>query len=157
VLYLDSSALVKCYVREKGSEAVLARLRSGERVYTSALSYFEVLPALARKVREGELELSAFQQARDNFQHDWLFSLSKIEVDVRLIGGLEELILKLPLRGADTVHLSAVLWLRDAGMLGLDIAGGDNVLDFGLADKKLRRAAEDCGLNVFDPETATGA
>jgi len=154
MVYLDSSALVKCYVREKGSDAVLARLRSGERVFTSALSYFEVFAALARKVREGALETKDFQTARDDFQHDWVFSLSMIEVDVRLMTGLDELILKHPLRGADAVHLSAALWLRDAGRLGLDIAGGDTALDFGVADKTLRRAAERCGLRVFNPEVA---
>jgi len=156
MLYLDSSALVKCYVREAGSKAVLARLHSGERIFTAVLSYFEVFAALGRKLGDRALEAADFERAREDFLYDWQNSLSRIAVDARLMSGLEALIRRHPLRGADAVHLCAALWLRDSGGAGPEPAGTGAELEFGVADRKLRRAAEKCGLIVFDPEEISG-
>jgi len=56
VLYLDSSALIKRYQNEQGTEALNARLRQEARdlrsVFTSVLTYAEIHAAFARRARE---------------------------------------------------------------------------------------------------------
>ena len=49
MLYLDASALVKRYSNEKGSRAVVERFESGEKIFTSVLSFGEVHASFARK------------------------------------------------------------------------------------------------------------
>lgn len=59
--YLDTSVLVKAYVKEERSEEVLALLRQARtaplavRVFVSRLAYPETAAAIARREREGSL------------------------------------------------------------------------------------------------------
>jgi uncharacterized protein len=76
MLYLDSSALVKRYVQEEGSKAVTSRFETGEKLYTSVLSFAEVHAAIGRKYREKELTAKQKEKLIDDFLADWLFSLS---------------------------------------------------------------------------------
>ncbi len=39
MIYMDSCVLLKRYVRELGSESTEARFQSGEKIFTSILSY----------------------------------------------------------------------------------------------------------------------
>jgi len=55
MIYLDSSALVKRYIKEVGTEA-LRSMMAGERITaTSKLAYPEILSAFMRKRRAGEI------------------------------------------------------------------------------------------------------
>ena len=54
-LFLDTSALVKAYVLERGTEAVHEQLRRADEIAISVLAVVEFCAALSRKVREGAL------------------------------------------------------------------------------------------------------
>lgn len=56
-IYVDTSALVKYYYPEEGSEAVESRLLGASRVFLSQLSLVEMASALAKKLRARELRL----------------------------------------------------------------------------------------------------
>lgn len=152
MLYLDASALAKRYFVEKGSQAVAARFESGERIFTSMLSFAEIHSVIARKFRNKEYGREEFSRLRDEFQSDWLFSLSKVELDLRAMLALPGLIENFPLRSSDAVHLSAAVWLRDSLRVGALGGGTDEVVVFGASDKRLTEAAASFGLDVFDPE-----
>lgn len=152
MLYLDTSALAKLYWREPGTDALLQRLRGKELVFTSALSYAEILAALGRKHQAGELTTRALEGARDSFLHDWIFVLNVIEVDTKTMSALPDLVVRYPMKAGDAVHLSAALWLRDTCRLVPEFSAGDNRLEFGVADKALARIAGECGLAIFNPE-----
>lgn len=51
-LYLDTSALVKCYIAEDGSDDVIALMADAAAVATSLVTRTEVAAAL-RRTREG--------------------------------------------------------------------------------------------------------
>ena len=53
ILYLDTSALVKLYVREHGSAAVRALVERADVVATSVVAYAEARAAFARLVASG--------------------------------------------------------------------------------------------------------
>src|SRR5437879_11791786 len=61
MLYLDASVLAKRYFTERGTDAVQTRFRSGERIFTSVLSYAEIHAALGRKYRARELKANDFE------------------------------------------------------------------------------------------------
>jgi len=52
LIYWDSSAFVKKYLREEGSAAVVHRLTDDPAVATSILSYAEIRAVFARKASE---------------------------------------------------------------------------------------------------------
>lgn len=143
MLYLDASALVKRYFREAGSEAVNARFAVGERIFTSVLSYAEVQAALGRKCHQGRLSRADFKRARDSFLQDFVFNLSILEVDTNTVAAVPALVERYPIRGADAIHLSAALWLRDRVRLVAEFAAGEKTVEFGTADKQLEGFARD--------------
>jgi len=152
MLYLDSSALMKRYVVEKGSSALNARFERGDNIYTSLLSFGEVQTALARAFKVDRLTRQDLIGSREAFLNDWLFGMSSIEVNIHTMTALPELVENYPLKSADAIHLSAAIWLRDRLRLrGHRLVPKDEV-EFGVADRRLGQAAEKCGLLVFNPE-----
>lgn len=149
MLYLDSSVIVKRYVREAGSDLVRARCMREELLFSSALSYAEVLAALSRKRRDRDLSRSEFEKATHDFLRDWLY-FQKLELDVKTLGAVRDLVERFAIRGADSVHLSAAIWLRNATLWREGLASDS--LEFAVADAALARIAAELGLTVFNPE-----
>ncbi len=156
MLYVDSSALLKHYIREPGSAALNAKLNETSLhqagVFISVVGYAEILAIFARRVRENLVSESQARLLRDEFLDDWMFSLSPVELTVGVIGFISELVNKHPLRGADAIHLASALWLRDALRLGRQFGAVNRSITFVSADKQLNRAASAEGLQVFDPQ-----
>jgi len=141
MIYFDSSALVKRYLREKGTELVKSIIGAAEVVSTSKLTYPETLSAFARKLRAGEIEKKPFQVALEQFQDDWK-RLLVIEFHDQLLDVIRALMQKYALKGADSVHLSSALWLEEALK--------ENVT-FITSDGNLLKAAEAENLKTINP------
>lgn len=152
MLYLDSSALVKRYVLESGSAQLRQRLNRGDLVFTSQLTYAEILSVLGRKYQDRMMDRKAFLKLRGAFLADWSFALNRLEVSATTMSAIQHLLESFRLRGADAVHLGAALWLRDSVLAGQAPAGGDAAVEFGVADLRLAKVAAQCGLAVFNPE-----
>ncbi len=156
MIYIDTSALAKRYITEAGSAQVRRRLAksadSGEHIFTSVLTYAEILTLFGRRYRAGEFDLQAFRKASDDFLADWLSALNVLELDTRTMSALPELTVRYPLKSADAIHLSAALWLRDGSRLTGEFAGRHALLEFVVADKSLARIASGCGMTVLIPE-----
>jgi uncharacterized protein len=151
MLYLDSSALVKRYVAEKGSAALNARFDRDENIYTSVLSFGEIHAALAHAHRSKRLTTEDFTRSRDTFLNDWLLGLSAIEVNVQTMTALPALVESYLLRAADAIHLSAAIWLRDT-LRSQGHRPAQDDIEFGVADVRLGEAASKCGFRLFNPE-----
>jgi predicted nucleic acid-binding protein len=138
ILYLETSNLVKLYVREKDSDAVRESVKGAEAVATSVLSYAEARAAFARKLREKGISEEAHKAVKGTLDRDWpsYFVLNVSAGTARSAGDLAE---KHMLRGFDALHLAAAVELRTAGVSGLR---------FSTADTRLRDAAR---LEGFEP------
>ncbi len=138
ILYLETSSLVKLYVREKDSEAVRACVEASEAVATSVLAYAEARAAFARKLREQGITRDAHGAVKRALDADWpsFFVLNVTAGTARAAGDLAE---KHGLRGFDALHLASAVELRTAGVADLR---------FSSADDRLRAAARAEG---FDP------
>jgi predicted nucleic acid-binding protein len=138
ILYLETSNLVKLYVREKDSEAVRGSVEASEAVATSVLAYAEARAAFARKLREQGITKDAHGAVKRALDADWpsFFVPNVTAGTARLAGDLAE---KHALRGFDALHLASAVELRAAGV-------GD--LRFSSADARLRAAAQAEG---FEP------
>jgi len=141
MIYLDSSALIKRYLREVGSESVNAILLSEKTVATSKLAYPEILSAFVRKHRAGELAQKPLRSVIGQFESDWKYFFI-IEFHNDLFPAIKVLIEKYPLKGADTVHLSSALWLKHSAR---------EDVRFISSDLNLLKAAESEDLHVINP------
>ena len=108
IVYLDTSALVKLFVIEDGSEIVEdLRLRS-DALSTSRIAYVEACAAMKRRWREKRLSQRDYLDARRMLADQWTdFALTDIN---ELKAG--ELAAKHNLRGFDAIHLEAALEVR---------------------------------------------
>jgi uncharacterized protein len=152
MLYLDASALAKRYFHEKGSNVIAARFESGEPIFTSILSFAEIHSLIARKFREREYGRVELRRLRDAFENDWLFSLSKLQLDLNAMTALPRIVENFPLRASDAIHLSSAVWLEDGLRLGTMGSRASDTVVFGAADKRLIHAATQLGIDVLDPE-----
>lgn len=138
ILYLDTSAWVKLYVREPGSKELRASVAKAEALATSVVAYPEARAAFARLKMQGITTEAKHQQRLAQLNTDWE-NLLRIELAppvVRTAGDLAEVH---GLRGFDSIHLASALWLREK-------AG--TPLYFAVFDMRLRVAAERAGLVV---------
>lgn len=151
--YLDTSALVKGYVQEDGTEAVRAVLHEARttpaaaRVFVCSLAHPEAVSAITRRENTGAL--SNFEAARAVQRIDQDFTTAHprpyevLDATRPVATRAAALVRAHRLRGFDAVHLAAALELRDAA------AGLVADFCFGAADKQLAAAAQAEGFTLL--------
>ena len=144
VYYLDSSAWVKAYRREPGTDRILKLFQSGVHLASAGLGYVEVAAALARQLAPGRISQPELLRLQKQLRIDWA-NITSLPIDAELIERSVELAEHHKLRGADAVHLAAALRLRDA----LATGGIETILLS--SDKELLQATELSGLAWEDP------
>jgi predicted nucleic acid-binding protein len=148
--YLDSSALVKRYVAETGTQRVvdLCAADAGHTLYTVRISGAEIVAALFLRARTGSLALADAQAAATQFQSDFRRRYQVVEVTEQLVDLAMTLAERHGLRGYDSVQLAAALVLQTARD-ALSLSG----VTFVCADDRLNAAAVAEGLSVENPNT----
>lgn len=158
ILYLDTSALVKLYSDEPGSDEVRGAVEAARTVAVSEVGYVEVRSALARKEREAlfsaEEHDAAVQRLREDFREVYLARPVTGEVVVRA----GELVREHALRAYDAVHLATALLLRkEAEEVRGEQAGNEEGafrVEFLAYDSSLMGAAREEGF-AHEPEVPT--
>ena len=112
ILYLDTSAVVKKYFKEPGSDDVIELWKKSEAVTSSAVTYAEALAAFYRKCREVPTKRTVLQRAAQRFEKDWQ-SMIIVELTRQLGAAVRRLIQKHPLRGFDAIHLASALLVQE--------------------------------------------
>ena len=115
IAYLDTSSLIKLYVREAGSEQVQELAGAATFISTSVVAYPEVRASLARIRREGRLAPSEYERTKGKLERHWPEYLT-IEVTDRVSRSAGDLAEKHGLRGFDSLHLASYLALRGEGL-----------------------------------------
>lgn len=155
MLYVDSSALIKHYQKEDGTEALEQKLQTereaSRSIFTSVLTYAEVHGVIARRAREKLLSANEADGLHDQFDIDWTFELNPVELAVGVLGFVKTIVKAHPLRGPDAVQLASALWLRDAARLRAGPGRHDEQLEFSSSDRQLCVAAQRYGLQIFNP------
>lgn len=148
-IYLDSSALVKRYVLEQGSEWIreLSSPASGHTLYTVRISGAEIVAAFFQRARMGSLSLSDAQQAVVQFKPDFYSHIDLVEITRPVVDSAMWLAEVHQLRGYDAVQLAAALALQDVrGAFGL------SPMRFVCADERLNSAAVAAGIeDIVNP------
>lgn len=130
MLYLDATALVKRYIAEEGSEALIGAMGDAEGWATCRVGYVETARAIG---------LAGGKGAVKRFAADWP-SFDIVEVDALLSERAAELTVTEELRSLDALHLAAALLIASDG------------LTLATWDGRLHRAAQSHDLAVFPAE-----
>ena len=109
--YFDASALVKRYVREKGS-AKVQRLLAAEVAATSRLSAVEIASAVARRVREGNLSGEDRERILAAVERD-MTAVLVVEITPAVLASAQLLLQRHPLRTGDAIQLASCLHLQE--------------------------------------------
>ena len=71
MIYLDTSALIKRFVNEKGSLLVRSLVQRDRAVATAKIAYAEMFAGLTRKLRERNLSKAQYTLVCRQFDRDW--------------------------------------------------------------------------------------
>lgn len=108
--YFDASALVKRYVRERGSTLV-RRLLGGGTAATSRLSEVEVASGIIRRTREGAFTIRQRDRMLAALARD-MPALAVVELTAEITSDTRALLLRHPLRASDATQLASCLYLQ---------------------------------------------
>ena len=140
-MYLDTSVLVKLFVRDPDSE-FYGKLTDGQIICSSVLAYTETWSAMLARERAGGLTLEQRRRAWDTFDRNVLEDIIELvpmspAIFKRANRIMEACHPKVPLRTLDALHL----------------ASADQAHDWPLVthDKRMREAASRLGFPLSPP------
>jgi predicted nucleic acid-binding protein len=139
IYFLDSSALVKRYVREGGTDAVARLFRRRSKLAASGLALVEVPSALFRRARQGDLRMDQARAQAEQLAAD-LDELYVVEPRKTVLELARELVERWPLRTYDAVQLGSAIRLARAS---------GTAVTFTCADRGLASAAVGEGLRAL--------
>ena len=145
--FLDSSALVRFYVQESGSNWVRSLTDLDENlIYVVSLAKVETISALTRRLRRGDITEAEFDQACNEADADFVNQFRVVDLTNAIIEDAAMLARKHGLRAYDAVQLAAA---QDTGKIVLKIESTQ--LTLVSADLELNTAAVSKGFRLEDP------
>jgi predicted nucleic acid-binding protein len=139
ILYLDTSAVVKRYFKEQGSDQVAEAIAQTSILGTSIICRAEVAAAFAKAVRMGILTKDEAFTHLQTFRKDWPDYL-RLELTETAVSRADTLAWEHDLRGYDSVRLACALIWQEAMEESVTLA---------TYDKQLWRVAKRVGLIPF--------
>ena len=139
ILFLDTSALVKLYLDEPGSDSIRERITDST-VALSHVAYGEIYATFARRFRESLLKENEHNAVCMAFEEDWS-AVFRIPLSVEVLSKVPALCRRHPLRGADALHIASALMLVEREI--------DTT--FVSSDLRQLEAATAEGMATFDP------
>ncbi len=146
--FFDSSAIVKNYVQELGTnwvKSILNTVKSNV-IYVVSITEVEVVSAFARRLKGKTLSVNDASLASTQFKYDFANDFRIIETESSLLKNAVNIAEKHTLRGYYAVQLSAALEISKQ-ITSLQIG----FITFVSADNELNIAAKNKGLNIENP------
>lgn len=149
VFYMDTSAALKRYVAETGSQWVISITdpASGNFVYLVRIAAVEIVSAVVRRQRGGSILASDATRILADARRDLSQQYRNVNVTATLVDRAVLLAEKHGLRGYDAVHLAAAIEIEQ------DLRAAGTPIVFVSSDDELNNAAKVEGLAVDDPRS----
>ncbi|MEE3719522.1 type II toxin-antitoxin system VapC family toxin [Tumidithrix elongata RA019] len=148
IYFLDSSALVKRYISENGSNWIynLFEPSLGNQFFIAAITSVEIISAITRRAKSGSINIADAIAIRNQFKKDFQAEYQVIEISEKIINSAINMAELYTLRGYDAVQLASgcelnILCITN-GLLGVNFVSADN---------DLNKAALDEGLVIENP------
>ena len=140
--YVVSSALVKRYVLEQGTDRVLELMDAGRRLIVSRLALVEITSASVRRARAGDLSKDAMNSILATLEAEFRARFDVIELRGAVMTRATDLIRSHALRAADAIQLACAVVAR---------GGSEAPILFVSSDRELNEAAKSENFEVIDP------
>jgi predicted nucleic acid-binding protein len=139
ILFCDTSALIKLYIAETGSDELKVRVQEADAVAVCRIAWAEAHAALSRRAREVPEDASVIEQAKVALATDWPHLLV-MEVDQAMVEKAGEYADTFALRGYDSIQLAAGF---EVGRLS------QTPILFACFDMRLNKAAKLLGMSCL--------
>jgi predicted nucleic acid-binding protein len=139
IIYIDTSALVKRFVEESGTNEVNQLISSADIVGSSLLTQVEMLSAIGKASRMRWINKDSAEIAMQDFLIQWEY-FTRLYITPTLIARSARLAWELGLRGYDATHLASALNWQET--LETDVL-------LATYDKELWTAAIKSGLKIW--------
>lgn len=127
IYYFDTSALLKRYLLEEGTNEVLSLFRKNEVIpVTSLLTQVEGFHGICRKWNEAKASIKLRQQVLRQFQRD-MQTFQIVTVDSALIKISKKLVQNHLLRSLDAIHIASALVFKKRGNEKIHFVSCDNL------------------------------
>jgi predicted nucleic acid-binding protein len=142
--FLDTSALVKLYVREPGSDRLLALVseQAQHRFAILTISAVEMRSAIRRRQREGDIDAATAAEILESVTSHMQTRFIRQPINEMVIDSAMEMIDRYELRAYDAVQLGGCLTLG---------AIASEAYVFVCSDHRLLEAARSEQLRVYNP------
>ena len=138
VVFFDSSAIIKRYIKEIGSEIVDTLIEQAKIMIIGPLTVIECLSGIRRVLEEGKITDENYMKYQKEIDYD-LRDITEVPYNEQLKIITKDMIDKYQLKTLDAIQLAACLLQKDV------------VDNFVCCDKKLNNAAEKEGIIVVNP------
>jgi len=147
ILFLDTSAAVKRYVRETGTSWLINQIRPATTdAFVANVTGIETISAIVRRRRGGSLTAADADKALRRFRRDFASRYIVVELTPPVIHLAMQLAEKHNLRGYDAAQLAVAVSVNRR-LLAKGVSG----LTFVCADAELLNSAQAEGLLVENP------
>ena len=138
ILFIDSSALIKRYIEEKGSKTVEKLMDEAQEIIIAEITKLECLSGIRRMVEESRITKEEYVKIKEAIKYEF-DDVVKIPFDKQVVEKAEKII--------ETYQLKTL----DAIQLGTCIVQKDIIEGFVCCDTKLFNSARTEGLKVINP------
>ncbi|MEO6975100.1 MAG: type II toxin-antitoxin system VapC family toxin [Gallionella sp.] len=140
ILFCDTSALIKLYIKEDGSETVTAKLIESEGIAVCRIAWAEAIAAFSRRVRDVPEDAAVIEQAKAALTQDWP-NFIVMEVTQPLVERAGDYADTFALRGYDSVQLASAF---EVGRVT------ESPIYFACFDIRLNKAASVLGMSCIN-------
>jgi len=149
-LYFDSSALVKRYAKESGTEFVMIICQKEDTIIAiSDVTIAELGSTFARKLREGNMTENEYRLMLDILLDDYSNRYYKMAIDSKVLLLAIRLAKRNSLRAYDAIQLACAINFRET----ISFNEPKSDIFFVVADDVLEKAANAEGFKTINPNT----
>lgn len=134
--YFDTSAFIKAFLIEVGTDKVQHLLLRDGMPTTATITYAEMYSGFSRTRREGGLTAIQYETICQEFESFWSSSL-QISLTLSVLTLSRDLITRHPLRAFDAIHLASALHIQEEMKEPMRIIAADGRLLQAAAAEKL--------------------
>jgi len=138
-LYIDTSALIKHYIAEDGSDYINDLMARASVISTGLITRAEMAAGINRLLRMNYISREHYSIALRDFRSDWNH-YERIAISEEVVARADSLTCESPLRGYDSVHLACGLIWQDSLQIPVVLV---------TFDTQLYDAAQKAGLQVL--------
>jgi len=141
--FFDSSALLKRYILEPGTNEVIQLLQEDHQIGVSRFAHVEVTATIVRRAKGGDIEKDDASEVLDAFEDEFRARFNVTEVNGPTLTRAVDLVRTYALKAADAIQLACLL----AAASGVR----RDEFTFVCSDTALNAAAKSEGIRVLDP------